>query len=96
MHVKEPEEYESFEAMNPGNSAPVVAWLASDEALRVTEQVLRAVGNTITLYEPWRLGPSIEATTGDGQPRKWELPEIGAQVNVYIFRTRHPGLEMGR
>jgi NAD(P)-dependent dehydrogenase (short-subunit alcohol dehydrogenase family) len=96
MQVKEPDEYESFEAMNPGNSAPMVAWLASDEALYVTGQVFRAVGNTITLYEPWALGPRIEANTPDGQPRKWEPAEIGAQVSAYIFRTRHPGLQIGR
>jgi NAD(P)-dependent dehydrogenase (short-subunit alcohol dehydrogenase family) len=96
MQVREPDEYDAFEPMNPGNSAPVVAWLASDEALHVTGQVFRAVGNTITLYQPWALGPSIEATTRDGQPRKWEPAEIGAQVNAHIFRTRHPGLQIGR
>jgi NAD(P)-dependent dehydrogenase (short-subunit alcohol dehydrogenase family) len=96
VEVKEPEQYDAFEAMNPGNSAPMVAWLASDEALHVTGQVFRAVGNAITLYEPWTLGPSIEATTSDGQPRKWDPAEIGAQVNAHIFRTRHPGLQMGR
>jgi NAD(P)-dependent dehydrogenase (short-subunit alcohol dehydrogenase family) len=96
IDVKEPEEYESFEMMNPNNSAPMVAWLASDEAQHVTGQVFRAVGNRITLYEPWSLGPSIEATTPDGEPRKWEPAEIGAQVNAYLFRTRHPGLQMGR
>ena len=30
--------------MNPANSAPMVAWLASDDALHVTGQVFRAVG----------------------------------------------------
>jgi NAD(P)-dependent dehydrogenase (short-subunit alcohol dehydrogenase family) len=96
IQVKEAEEYETFEPMNPANSAPMVAWLASDEALHVTGQVFRAIGNTITLYQPWALGPSIEATTAEGQPRKWAPGEIGAQVNAHIFRTRHPGLQMGR
>ena len=44
----------------PRNSAPMVAWLASDEALHVTGQIFRAVGHTITHYEPWSLGPTIE------------------------------------
>jgi NAD(P)-dependent dehydrogenase (short-subunit alcohol dehydrogenase family) len=96
IQVREPEEYEDFEAMNPANCAPMVAWLASDEALYVTGQVFRAIGNTITLYQPWALGPSIEATTAEGQPRKWGPAEIGAQVSAHIFRTRHPGLQMGR
>jgi NAD(P)-dependent dehydrogenase (short-subunit alcohol dehydrogenase family) len=96
VQVKEPEEYDQFEPMNPANSAPMVAWLASDDAMHVTGQVFRAIGNTITLYHPWTLGPSIEATTGDGRPRKWEPAEIGAEVNAHIFRSRHPGLQMGR
>ena len=33
--------------MNPGNSAPGVVWLASDEALHVTGQVFRLVGNNL-------------------------------------------------
>jgi NAD(P)-dependent dehydrogenase (short-subunit alcohol dehydrogenase family) len=95
IQVREPEEYDAFEAMNPANSAPMVAWLASDEALHITGQVFQAVGNRITLYQPWTLGPHIEATTPDGQPRKWEPSEIGAEVNAHIFHTRHPGLRIG-
>ncbi len=96
IQVKEPEEYETFEPMNPANSAPMVAWLASDEALHVTGQVFRAVGNTITLYHPWTLGPSIEARTKDGQPKKWDPADIGDQVSACIFHSRHPGLQMNR
>ena len=96
MHVREPEEYEGFEVMNPANSAPMVVWLASDEALHVTGQVFQAVGNSITLYQPWALGPSVQARTPDGQPRRWEPSEIGAEVNAHVFRTRHPGLQIGR
>src|SRR5207253_7056776 len=60
IEIKEPEEYTEFNAMNPGNSAPMVAWLASDQALHVTGQVFRAVGNTIAHYQPWQLGELFE------------------------------------
>src|SRR5438477_331055 len=60
MELKEPEEYTEFNPMNPGNSAPVVAWLASDEALHVTGQVFRAVGSSIAHYLPWPLGPEVQ------------------------------------
>jgi NAD(P)-dependent dehydrogenase (short-subunit alcohol dehydrogenase family) len=43
IDVKNPEDYTEFENMNPGNSAPGVVWLASDESLHVTGQVLRLV-----------------------------------------------------
>ena len=60
MELREPDEYAEFNPMNPGNSAPMVAWLASDEALHVTGQVFRAVGSTIAHYRPWALGDEME------------------------------------
>src|SRR4029078_8608211 len=53
QELKEPEQYTEFNPMNPANSAPMVAWLASDQALHVTGQVFRAVGSTIARYQPW-------------------------------------------
>ena len=41
-----------FERLNPGNSAPMVVWLASDESLLVSGQVFRAVGSEIAHYLP--------------------------------------------
>jgi hypothetical protein len=86
------EEPAEFNRMDPRNSAPMVAWLASDEALHVTGQIFRAVGHTITHYEPWSLGPTIEPKKG---PAKWNPADIGAAVNAQIFHSRAPGLQMG-
>jgi hypothetical protein len=92
--VREPDQFDpaEYDPMNPGNSAPMVAWLASDEALHVTGQVFRAVGHRITHYEPWSLGPTIEPKKGPG---RWDPADIGAAVNAQIFRSRAPGLQMG-
>src|SRR5438874_5992023 len=62
LEVKEPDAYgdDEYERLNPANSAPMVAWLASDEAMHVTGQVFRAVGHTITRYVPWTLDAEIE------------------------------------
>jgi NAD(P)-dependent dehydrogenase (short-subunit alcohol dehydrogenase family) len=95
MELKEPEEYTEFNPMNPGNSAPMVAWLASDEAMHVTGQVFRAVGNSIAWYRPWHLEGEITAKTKDG-PTKWDPAQIGNEMNAWIFKTRNPGLQMGR
>jgi NAD(P)-dependent dehydrogenase (short-subunit alcohol dehydrogenase family) len=81
-----------FNRLNPGNSAPMVAWLASDESAHVTGQVFRAVGDSITHYVPWTLGTEITTPKG---PRKWDPAEIGDAVNAQIFRTRPGGLQMG-
>ena len=72
IEVKNPEDYTEFEAMNPGNSAPGVVWLASDESLHVTGQVLRLVGNNLALYQPWEMGEQFLATDKDGSPKQWD------------------------
>ena len=83
---------DEFSPLNPGNSAPMVVWLASDEAMHVTGQVFRAVGDSITHYVPWQLGTEIKPAKG---PRKWQPAEIGDAVNANIFRCRPGGLNMG-
>jgi len=96
MEIKEADEYaddEGFQRLNPGNSSPMVAWLASDESLHVTGQVFKAVGNGITHYEPWSLGASVENVTKEG-PARWKPASITNAVNTEIFGTRNGGLRM--
>jgi NAD(P)-dependent dehydrogenase (short-subunit alcohol dehydrogenase family) len=83
---------DEFSNMNPGNSAPVVAWLASDESLHVTGQVFRAVGDEIAHYRPWQLGPGIKAGK---KPQRWDATLIGDAVNTNIFGTSIGGLQIG-
>jgi NAD(P)-dependent dehydrogenase (short-subunit alcohol dehydrogenase family) len=94
VELKEPDAYgdDEFNRLNPQNSAPMVAWLASDEALHVTGQVFRAVGTNIAHYEPWKLGASVDNPKGDV---KWDPATIAAEINAQVFHSRHPGLKMG-
>jgi NAD(P)-dependent dehydrogenase (short-subunit alcohol dehydrogenase family) len=94
VELKEPDAYgdDEFSRLNPQNSAPMVAWLASDEAMHVTGQVFRAVGTNIAHYEPWKLGVSVDNPKGEV---KWDPAAIGAEINAQIFHSRHPGLKMG-
>jgi NAD(P)-dependent dehydrogenase (short-subunit alcohol dehydrogenase family) len=89
MELRQPEEYTEFDRMNPGNSAPMVAYLASDEAQHITGQVFRAVGSSIIHYEPWSLGGEI---TTEG---KWDPAHIGPALNAEVFGSRAAGLKMG-
>ncbi|MDT4932947.1 MAG: hypothetical protein QOK11_839 [Pseudonocardiales bacterium] len=90
--IKEPDEYIEYHQQNPQNSAPTVAWLASDQALHVTGQVFRAIGPTIWRYEGWRLGPSVTSADED----KWRPADIAPAVNAHIFGSRAVGLEIAR
>jgi NAD(P)-dependent dehydrogenase (short-subunit alcohol dehydrogenase family) len=82
---------DEFSRLNPGNSAPIVAWLASDESLHVTGQVFRAVGDEIAHYQPWTLGPGI---TAGKKPQRWDATKIGDAVNTRIFGTSVGGLQL--
>jgi NAD(P)-dependent dehydrogenase (short-subunit alcohol dehydrogenase family) len=91
MELKEPEEYTEYEPMNPANSAPMVAFLASDESITITGQVFRAVGNSIAHYHPWTVGTEILSKDGG----RWVADAIGPAVYAQIFESRHPGLQIG-
>ena len=92
IEVKNPEEYTEFNGMNPGNSAPGVVWLASDDSIPVTGQVLRVVGNNLALYKPWELGEQFLSKDKDGNPTQWDPAEIGPTLNKYVFGTVNPGI----
>jgi NAD(P)-dependent dehydrogenase (short-subunit alcohol dehydrogenase family) len=92
IEVKEPEEYTEFNNMNPGNSAPGVAWLASDDSIPVTGQVLRLVGNNLALYKPWELGEAFHAKDKEGNPQRWDPVDIGQTLNKFVFNTVNPGI----
>jgi hypothetical protein len=70
-------------------SAPVVAWLGSDEAGHASRQVLRAIGETLILMDGWKYGPTLE----NGRVR-WDASKLGAQIGAHLFRTRAPGLQV--
>src|SRR5829696_8396474 len=90
--IKNPEEYTEFDGMNPGNSAPAVAWLASDESKPTTGQVLRMVGNSLCVYQPWQMGEEFFATDTEGKPARWDAAEVGSILNKYVFHTVNPGI----
>jgi NAD(P)-dependent dehydrogenase (short-subunit alcohol dehydrogenase family) len=82
-----------FERLNPGNSAPMVVWLASDESLLVSGQVFRAVGADITHYHGWSLGATASNQV-KGEPQKWDPARIGAALAKDVFGLQPGGLNM--
>ena len=90
--VKHPDEYESFDRMNPGNSAPGVVWLASDDSIPVTGQVVRVVGNSLAVYKPWELGEQFFSKDKEGNATQWDPAEIGPTLHKFVFGTINPGI----
>ncbi|HEX4493863.1 MAG TPA: SDR family NAD(P)-dependent oxidoreductase [Acidimicrobiia bacterium] len=96
IEIKNPEDYTEFDAMNPGNSAPGVVYLASDLALHVTGQVLRVVGNNLCVYKPWTMGEQFLAKEKDGSPKQWDPIDISRILNRYHFQSENPGIDAQR
>jgi NAD(P)-dependent dehydrogenase (short-subunit alcohol dehydrogenase family) len=94
--VKNAEEYEDFDRMNPGNSAPAVVWLASDDSKPVTGQVLRMVGNSLCIYKPWEMGEEFFAADKEGNPKQWDPADVGRILGRYAFGTMNPGIDAQR
>jgi NAD(P)-dependent dehydrogenase (short-subunit alcohol dehydrogenase family) len=93
MEVTNPEDYTHFDSMNPGNSAPAVVWLASDDSKPTSGQVLRMVGNSLCVYQPWQMGEEFFATDADGNPTQWDPADVGRILNRYAFKTLNPGMD---
>ena len=81
------ESEDAFDAMDPANNSPVVAWLASEDC-DVTGRVIEIEGGQICVEEGWRHGPKRDLG------RRWEAAEVGrrrARADRRRPRSR-PGL----
>ena len=63
-----------FDTWAPENVAPIVAFLATDEAAGITGQVFYTSGGTLQLYEGW--GPVRQIEKGD----RWTVEELVDRV----------------
>jgi NAD(P)-dependent dehydrogenase (short-subunit alcohol dehydrogenase family) len=73
-----------FDAMDPANVAPLVAWLGSAESAHVTGRVFEVEGGVISLADGWRHGPRV-----DGGAR-WEPAEVGDAVAKLLADAAEP------
>ena len=72
-----------FDAMDPANNSPVVAWLASEDC-DITGRVLEIEGGQICVEEGWRHGPKRDIG------RRWEAVEVGEAVRDLVGRAATP------
>jgi NAD(P)-dependent dehydrogenase (short-subunit alcohol dehydrogenase family) len=70
-----------FDAMDPGNVSPLVAWLASAESRGVTGCVFEVAGGAISLADGWRTGPRID------KGARMEADEVGAVVRELLAKA---------
>ncbi len=85
--IKEPDEYTEFDLMDPSSSAPVVAYLASDQAGHITGQVIRAYGDRLARVMPLSFGPEV-----NNNDKRWTAESAGARINQDLYGIVAPGL----
>jgi hypothetical protein len=54
-----------FDVFNPANVAPMVLFLASDKAKKITGEVFRVVGDRVYVFQGWHTFNEID---NDGKP----------------------------
>ena len=69
-----------FDVFNPANVAPLVAWLASDDAKDVHGEVFRVGGGTVWLMQGWH---SVGKAKKGGE---WDAAELGKQLKAELAK----------
>ena len=78
-----------FDDWDPGNIAPVVAWLAGDDAADVSGQVFVVFANRVHLMDGWDLLNTVE-TEG-----RWTIDELQDRKDELFGDRKHGLPKMG-
>ena len=78
--MKAPER--GFDANDPANVSPFVAWLGSSESANVTGRVWEVVGGTITAFDGYRRDQSVDIG------RRWDPAEIGPAIKGLLDKAQ--------
>jgi NAD(P)-dependent dehydrogenase (short-subunit alcohol dehydrogenase family) len=70
--MRKPEQ--GFDAMDPANVSPLVAWLAGPDSHEITGRVFEVEGGVVGIADGWKHGPRID------KQARWQPAEIGEAV----------------
>ncbi len=73
-----------FDANDPANIAPIVAWLASEDSSDVTGRVFEVEGGRLSVADGWQHG------TASDKGERWDPAEVGAAVRSLIAGAPDP------
>jgi len=71
-----------FDMFNPANIAPVVAWLASDDAASVNGQVFRVGGRSVWPMKGWHSAGRIK----NPEAAAWDPKKLGARIKEELAK----------
>ncbi|MCU1624310.1 MAG: short-chain dehydrogenase/reductase [Frankiales bacterium] len=78
---------DDYHPMDPSNSSPLVAWLASDQAAHVTGHVIRSIEDRIIWMQGWK-----ERRVVSANGKRWDAASLGSILSQEVFETRAPGM----
>jgi NAD(P)-dependent dehydrogenase (short-subunit alcohol dehydrogenase family) len=79
-----PEDPDAFDAMDPANVSPLVAWLCSAASAGVTGRVFEAEGAKISVADGWQHGAVID------NGARWHPADLGAVVRELLAEAPAP------
>ncbi len=85
--VPNPEDMDDAAPTHPFNTAPLVAWLLSDEAGCVTGQVFKMAGASWARVNPISWGPLQRPPAGQ---LRWRADQLGEAMGTDVFGSRFP------
>lgn len=74
----------AFDAMDPANVSPFVAWLGSTESAGVTGRMWEVEGGIIGIADGYRHGPRVD------KGARWDAAEVGAVVADLLREAETP------
>jgi NAD(P)-dependent dehydrogenase (short-subunit alcohol dehydrogenase family) len=79
-----PTEAGAFDAMDPGNVAPLVVWLGSPQSAHVTGRVFEVEGGKVAVADGWQHGAAVD------KGARWNPAELGPVVDDLLAKAPVP------
>ncbi|HYI60479.1 MAG TPA: SDR family oxidoreductase [Acidimicrobiales bacterium] len=74
----------AFDAMDPANVSPLVAWLVSADSAGVTGRVFEAEGGRVSVADGWQHGPATD------KGARWDPAELGPVIRGLLAQAPPP------
>jgi len=82
--MAKPDDPDAFDAMDPANVSPIVAWLVSTDSAGVTGRVFEAEGGKISVADGWQHGEIAD------HGARWEPADLGPVVRRLLDEAPAP------
>ena len=75
---------DAFDAMDPANVSPLVAWLGSLDSVGITGRMFEVEGGKIGVADGWQHGPTLD------KGARWDPAQIGDAVRALVSDAPAP------